>query len=91
MPYTVTITPKLLAEGKHKGHLEYLHFTATSGDDSQRWSTVNTGTLADDFRAIFGDWGAGILERLRKGETLKLPRPLALEGIRFKIGGAGND
>jgi hypothetical protein len=68
-PYTVTIKPRLLAEGEHKGHLEYLHFTATDGTHEHRWWAVNTGMLADEFSAIFGDWGAGILERLRKGET----------------------
>jgi hypothetical protein len=29
--YTITITPKLLAEGEHKGHVEYFHFTADDG------------------------------------------------------------
>ena len=89
-PYTVTITPGLLAEGEHKGHLEYLHFTASAEDDLvKRWS-VNTGTLLEDFRAIFGEWGADILERLRRGETVKLPRTLEIEEAR-RIGGAGND
>jgi hypothetical protein len=60
--YTVTIIPKLLTQGEHKGHLEYLHFTATAGDHQQRWMCVNTGTLSDDFRAIFGEWEAGILD-----------------------------
>jgi len=69
---------------------EYLHFTAVAGDDTQRWWSVNTGTLSEDFLAIFGDWGTGILERLRKGETVKLPRPLEIEDAR-RIGGAGND
>ena len=41
--YTVTIVPKLLTEGEHKGHLEYLHFTADDGDHLVRWWTVNTG------------------------------------------------
>jgi len=88
--YTVTIVPKLLTEGEHKGHLEYLHFTADDGDHLVRWWTVNTGTLSADFRAIFGEWGAGILERLRKGEKVKLPRTLELDEAR-RIGGAGND
>jgi hypothetical protein len=90
-PFTVTVAPKFLVEGEHKGHLESVHFVATDGISLHRWWRVNTGTLDDDFRAIFGDWGPGILARLRSGETLKLPRPLALEEIRFKIGGAESD
>jgi hypothetical protein len=87
---TVTVTPGLLAEGEHKGHLEYLHFTATAGDDLVTWWSVNTGTLLEDFRSLFGEWGLGIVERLRKGEKVKLPRTLELEEAR-RIGGAGND
>jgi len=88
--YTVTIRPVLLTQGEHKGHLEYLHFTATAGDHQERWTCVNTGTLSDDLRALFGEWGTGIVERLRKGERVKLPRTLELEEAR-RIGGAGND
>ena len=88
--YTVTIHPLLLANGQQKGHLEYLQFTAVSGDNTQRWWTVNTGTLSEELRAIFGEWGAGILERLRRGETVKLPRTLEIEEAH-RIGGAGND
>jgi hypothetical protein len=90
-PYTVTITPGLLAEGEHKGHLEYLNFSAVSKTDTKKWSSVNTGTLLDDFRAIFGEWGPSILERLRNGETVELPRTFEIDEIRYKIGGAGND
>ena len=90
-PYTVTIRPALLPKGKHKGRLEYLHFTADDGSHLIRWWSVNTGTLQDDFRAIFGDWGPGLLERLSSGETVKLPRTFDLDEIRGKIGGAGND
>ena len=88
--YTVTIRPVLLTVGEYRGHLEYLHFTATAGDHAEKWCAVNTGTLSEDFRGIFGEWGATILERLRKGETVKLPRTLELEEAR-RIGGAGND
>ena len=76
--YTVTIHPLLLANGQQKGHLEYLHFTATAGDHQERWTCVNTGTLSADFHSLFAEWGTGILERLRKGEKVKLPRPLEL-------------
>jgi hypothetical protein len=89
--YTVTIRPGLIAEGEHKGRLECLHFTATDGTNLARWWCVNTGRLSDDFRAIFGEWGPGILERLRCGETVKLPRTFELDEIRGKIGGAVND
>jgi hypothetical protein len=65
-PYTVTVTPKLLTIGEYKGHLEYLHFTAIAAGDMQEWWVVNTGTLDDDFRAVFGEWGPIILNRLRK-------------------------
>ena len=80
----------MIAEGKQDVHLEYLHFTATAGDDTQRWWSVNSGTLSEDFRALFGDWGADIPGRLRKGETVKLPRAIDLAEARA-IGGAGND
>ena len=63
--YTVTIRPVLLTVGEYRGHLEYLHFTATAGDHAEKWWAVNTGTLSEDFRGIFGEWGATILERLR--------------------------
>jgi len=89
--FTVTVAPKFLVEGEHKGHLESLHFVATDGISLHRWWRVNTGTLDEDFRAIFGDGGPGILARLRSGETLKLPRTFALDEIRDRIGGAGND
>jgi len=87
--YTVTICPLLLSEGERKGHLEYLQFTAVSRDDTQRWWSVNTGTLSEELRAIFGEWGTDILERLRAGYTVKLPRTIELEEAR-SIGGAGN-
>jgi hypothetical protein len=35
--------------------------------------------------------GPGILERLRSGETVTLPRTFALDAIRSQIGEAGND
>jgi len=89
-PYTVTVTPKLLTIGEYKGHLEYLHFAAIAAGDMQEWWVVNTGTLADDFSAVFGEWGPIILDRLRKGEKVKLPRPLELEEAR-RIGGAEKD
>ena len=88
-PYTITITPTLLAEGAHKGQLEYLQFIATDGSNTHKWWSVNTGTLAQDLRALFGEWGPGILKRLRAGETVKLPRTLTLEEAR-RIGRAGN-
>jgi hypothetical protein len=78
-------------EGEHKGHLEYLHFPGTDENNLLRWWSVNTDTLPDDFRAIFGEWRAGILSRLRSGETVKLPRNVELDEIRGKIGGAGNE
>jgi hypothetical protein len=90
-PFTVTITPKLFAEGEHEGQIEYLHFTATDGTHLHRWWALNTGTLGNDFRAIFGEWGPGLLERLRRGETVKLPRTFALEEIRGRIGWVGID
>jgi hypothetical protein len=90
-PFTVTVTPKLFAEGERKGHLEFLHFTASNGNNRVRWWAINTATLSDDFRAIFGEWGPGILERLRRGETVKLPRTFALDEIRGRIGGAEKD
>jgi len=89
--FTVTITPKLLAEGENKGHLEYLHFTASDGTNLHTWWSVNYGTLLEDFRAIFGAWGPSILQRLRYGETVRLPRTFKLDEIRGRIGGAGND
>jgi len=89
-PYTVTIRPGFIAEGEHKGHLEYLHFSATDGSNVQKWWTVNAGSLDQDFRTLFGDWGIGILDRLRNGETVKLPRPLDLKEA-LTIGEAGND
>jgi hypothetical protein len=81
----------LLAEGEHKGQLEHLHFTAIDGNNLVRWWSVNTATLSDDFRAFFGDWGPGLLERLRSGETVKLPRTFGLDEIRGRIGGGRND
>ena len=89
-PFTVTVAPRFLAEGEHKGHLESLHFLATDGISLHRWWSVNTGTLHENFRSIFGEWGARILDRPRKGETVKLPRTLELEEAR-RIGGAAND
>ena len=89
-PYTITITPTLIAEGAHKGHLKYLQFVATDGSNTHKWGSVNTDTLAQDLRALFGEWGTGILERLRAGEPVKLPRTLTLDEAR-SIGGAGND
>ena len=88
-PYTITITPTLVAVGAHKG-LKYLQFIATDGSNTHKWGSVNTGTVAQDLRALFGEWGTGILERLRAGETVKLPRTLTLDEART-IGGAGND
>jgi hypothetical protein len=66
-PYTVTVAPRLLSESEHKGYLEYLHFTANDGSNLVRWWSVNTGTLAEDFRVLFGEWGPGILENLCAG------------------------
>jgi hypothetical protein len=53
--YTITVTPQLLKEGEHKGHLEYLHFSATVGSNTHKWWCVHRHP-GDDLRAIFGDW-----------------------------------
>jgi len=34
--YTLTARPTLLSEGRDKGRLEYVSFTATSGSTTQR-------------------------------------------------------
>ena len=90
-PYTVTVPPTLLTEGENKGRLGYLHFSAVdSNHNEHRWWTVNNGKVSDDLRAIFGEWGPGILQRLNAGETVKLPRPLELGDART-IGGSSDD
>ena len=82
-------SPRIYRRRQQKGKLEYLHFTASDGSNIEKWWSVNISTLGEDFRALFGDWGPGILERLRNGQTVKLPRPLQLKEA-LTIGGSRN-
>ena len=58
-PYTVTIRPGFVAEGEHKGNLEFLHFSATDGSNIWKWWYANTGMLETELRFLFWEWSPG--------------------------------
>ena len=65
--FALTAIPRLLRDGDHKGHLEYVTFIATDGTYTKKWSATNTGTFAADFARIVPPGNAqSILERLAR-------------------------
>ena len=91
-PFVLTAFPTLLSEGEFKGHLEFVTFIATDGFITEKWTSVNVGTYAEDFSKIVSPLEAHyILQLLSKGETVVFPGFWALEEIKHKFGGAGND
>jgi hypothetical protein len=90
--FVLTIYPGLLPEGAHEGNLEYLTFVASDGDRTEKWSSVNTGTIESDLATFIPlSEARSTLSRLRAGEVVQLPGFWTLNQIRFKVGGAGNE
>jgi hypothetical protein len=77
-PYTVTVMPGLVAKCEQKSHLEYLQFMAYGQTGAKRWTTVNTGTLVNDFRRLFGDWDQASLIAFARAKPLNFRAPLSL-------------
>nr|AOS95174.1 hypothetical protein [uncultured bacterium] len=90
--FTLTAWPTVLSEGDFKGHLEFLTFVAKDGYKTEKWTAVNTGTLAEAFSKIVSRPEANaILERLKRGEIVLFPGFWALDEIKHKFGGPGNE
>jgi hypothetical protein len=90
-PFTLTAIPGIIGEGEDKGHLEFVTFVAQNSIMFAKWTAVNVGTFVDDFgRIIPPDEAADVVSRLRDGET-DFPGFWALDEIKHKFGGSGND
>jgi hypothetical protein len=91
-PFVLTAIPQLLPEGPFKGHLEHVQFIASDGCTTHKWWSTNTGTYGDDFARIMPRAEANsLLSRLRQGETVTLPGFWAIDEVKHKFGGVGND
>lgn len=91
-PFTLTAIPDLLPEGEFKGHLETVTFIANDGNTTHKWWSTNIGTYADDFaRIVPRPEARRILDQLRRGETVTFPGLWALDEIKHKFGGVGNE
>jgi hypothetical protein len=85
--YKLTAEPFLLTEGEFKGHLETVAFTATSGEQTHRWQSVNTGTYVDDFSKIVSpELSQDIVNRLLEGSTVEFPNHYELDQLRNEFG-----
>ncbi|RZU39312.1 hypothetical protein [Edaphobacter modestus] len=91
-PFTLTAIPNLLPEGEFKGHLETITFVASDGYTTHKWWSTNIGTYAEDFAKVIPSEEANvILARLRAGETVTFPGFWAIDEIKHKFGGPGNE
>jgi hypothetical protein len=85
--YKLTAEPFLLTEGEFKGHLETVSFTATSGEQTHRWQSVNTGTYVEDFSKIVSpELSQDIVNRLLEGRTVEFPNHYELDQLRNEFG-----
>jgi hypothetical protein len=88
----LTAVPGLIAEGEDKGHLEFVTFVVQNTIMFAKWTAVNVGTFVDDFGKIIpADEAADLVRRLRDGDTVRFPGFWALDEIKQKFGGSGND
>jgi len=91
-PFTLTAIPGIIGEGEDKGHLEFVTFVAQNNIMFAKWTAVNIGTFVDDFAKFTSiSEAANIVARLRAGETVPVPGFWALDEIKHKFGGSGND
>jgi hypothetical protein len=91
-PFTLTAIPGIIGEGEDKGHLEFVTFVAQNSIMFAKWTAVNVGTFVDDFgRIIPADEAADVVSRLRAGESVRFPGFWALDEIKHKFDGSGND
>ena len=90
--FTLTAIPRLLTEGDHKGHLEYVTFVATDRGYSKKWTATNIGTFVEDFtRIVLARNAQDILRRLREGEIVMFPGLYELYDLLHKFGGSSDD
>ena len=72
--YKLTLSPMLLTERPHKGHLGYVTFIASSGDKTVKTFAVNRGDLGHMFaKLVPGVEAAGIIHQLMTGHNVELP------------------
>jgi hypothetical protein len=72
--YRITVRPHFLREGDFKGHMEYVEYIATSGDDTIGWHETNYGQLAESFRRLVPAAIAdNLISILHMGDEVTLP------------------
>jgi hypothetical protein len=68
--FILTAYPTLLSEVTGKGHLEFVTFIASDRTRTEKWTSVNTGTFAEDFAKILPPAaGQNRRDRGQAGET----------------------
>ena len=72
--YKVSAEPLLYTEGDHKGRLNGVFFTATSGTEKITWFTVDRGHFEDVFTRVLSRGRArSLVASLMEGDNVELP------------------
>lgn len=89
--FTLTAEPKLKAEGLLRGHLDYVVFTADTGNGLQMWHADRTGNFIVDFSTLVSEAEAiELVRELYLGNTVKLPGRYRMEQLQGRFGFPGS-
>jgi hypothetical protein len=91
--YSLTAIPWPLNDSnKYKGHLEYVLFVASDGNQTHKWSSNYTRKFVDDLsRIVPAAKARDITDRLKRGEPVLFPWLVDLEQVRRNLGSAKSD
>lgn len=87
--YKIILSPVLVTEGPHKGHLDYVTFTASSGDRTVKMFAVYRGDFGYMLAKLApGVEAASIVHQLMMGNNVELAgtfNALNLADLGFRL------